>query len=403
MKTDDKKKIRVLLVEDDEDDYILTKQMFSDIGDNYEIDWVRTFDAAMGHIAPDCHDICLLDYRLGEYNGLDVLAKLRERGYTCPMILLTGQNDREIDEMALNAGASDYLVKGQLNASVLERAIRYAIQHKQLENERIQHFSEQEARIQAESANRAKDDFLAVLSHELRTPLNAMLGWARLLRTNRHNDDIFNRAVDAIERSANVQTKFVEDLMDVTRIANGTFSISKEPVDLSGIVVPAIDGVRPAAAAKSITIRSSIDTTLVPVYGDADRLSQVVNNLLSNAIKFTPDGGKISITLERIHGNAVVKISDSGEGISKEFLPQVFDRYRQAGTSATDRKGGLGLGLAIVRHLVEMHRGTVKAESDGVGKGSTFTIILPLHQARIGADEDASSKADDMSIMQGKS
>lgn len=379
MKTGENTQIRVLIVEDDEDDYELTKDLFVDMGvDKYTLDWVRSFDEAVTQGTPECHDICLLDYRLGEFTGLEVLSKLRENGYTCPMILLTGQGDREIDELALLAGASDYLVKGQLNAGLLERSIRYSIQQKQLENERIEHIREQEARVQAESANRAKDDFLAILSHELRTPLNAMLGWARLLRTNRHNDDIFERAVDAIERSAMVQTKFVDDLLDVTRIVNGTLSLSKSSVDLSSILITAIDSVRPTAVSNTLTVRSSIDTSLVPVYGDADRLTQVMTNLLSNAIKFTPSGGMISVTLERIEGNAIVTIADTGTGIPAEFLPQVFDRYKQAGNSKTDRKGGLGLGLAIVRNLVEMHDGTIKAESEGEGKGATFTVSIPM-------------------------
>lgn len=379
MKIGEIAKIRVLIVEDDEDDYELTKDLFVDMGvDKYTLDWVRSFDEAVKQGTPECHDICLLDYRLGEFTGLEVLSKLRENGYTCPMILLTGQGDREIDELALLAGASDYLVKGQLNAGLLERSIRYSIQQKQLENERIEHIREQDARVQAESANRAKDDFLAILSHELRTPLNAMLGWARLLRTNRHNDDIFERAVDAIERSAMVQTKFVDDLVDVTRIVNGTLSLSKSSVDLSSILITAIDSVRPTAVSNTLTVRSSIDTSLVPVYGDADRLTQVMTNLLSNAIKFTPSGGMISVTLERIEGNAIVTIADTGTGIPAEFLPKVFDRYKQAGNSKTDRKGGLGLGLAIVRNLVEMHDGTIKAESEGEGKGATFTVSIPM-------------------------
>ncbi len=379
MKASEIEKIRVLIVEDDEDDFELTKELFADIGgDRFQLDWVRSFDEAVKQGTPGCHDICLLDYRLGEYNGLEVLAKLRENGYTCPMILLTGQGDREIDEMAMYAGASDYLVKGQLNSGMLERSIRYSIQQKQLEDEKIRHIREQEARIQAESANRAKDDFLAMLSHELRTPLNAMLGWARLLRSNRNNDDIFERAVDAIERSALVQTKFVDDLLDVTRIVNGTLSLSKSTIDLSNIVIAAIDNIRPIAASKTLMIRSSIDTSLVPVYGDADRLSQVMNNLLSNAVKFTPPDGMISVTLERSDGNAIVTVADTGAGIPNEFLPHVFDRYKQASNSTTDRKGGLGLGLAIVRHLVEMHNGTVKADSEGEGKGATFTLSIPM-------------------------
>ena len=251
------KPIKVLFVEDDEDDYLIARDLFEEIpGGSYELEWVRSFDDALALETPDCYDICLLDYRLGEHDGIELMTELRSRGFNCPMILLTGQGDMEIDRMATTAGASDFLVKGQISSAALERSVRYAIQQRLLENERVNHIREQEARVQAEAANRAKDDFLAVLSHELRTPLNAMLGWARLLRTNKDNDDIFVRAVDAIERSALMQTKFVDDLLDVTRIVNGQLSLARADVDLGPLVDVAIDGIRPTADGKSIELKA---------------------------------------------------------------------------------------------------------------------------------------------------
>jgi signal transduction histidine kinase len=373
------KLVKVLLVEDDEDDFLLAKDLFEEIaGGEYELEWVRSFDDALTLETPDCYDICLLDYRLGEHDGIELMSELRSRGFNCPMILLTGQGDLEVDRMATIAGASDYLVKGQISPAALERSVRYAIQQRLLENERINHIREQEARVQAEAANRAKDDFLAVLSHELRTPLNAMLGWARLLRTNKDNDDIFVRAVDAIERSALMQTKFVDDLLDVTRIVNGQLSLARADVDLGPLVEGSVDAIKPTADAKSIEIKSDIDQGIGIVSGDPERIQQIVNNLLSNAIKFTPEGGSVSVSLVKENGNARLVVTDTGVGISKEFLPQVFDRYKQAHNATTNRKGGLGLGLAIVRHLVEKHAGTVDVDSDGEGKGATFTVHLPL-------------------------
>ena len=342
------KPIKVLLVEDDEDDFLLAKDLFEEIaGDGYELEWVRSFDDALTLETPDCYDICLLDYRLGEHDGIELMSELRSRGFNCPMILLTGQGDVEVDRMATVAGASDYLVKGQISPAALERSVRYAIQQRLLENERINHIREQEARAQAEAANRAKDDFLAVLSHELRTPLNAMLGWARLLRTNKDNDDIFVRAVDAIERSALMQTKFVDDLLDVTRIVNGQLSLARADVDLGPLVEGSVDAIKPTADAKSIEITSDIDKGIGIVSGDPERIQQIVNNLLSNAIKFTPEGGSVSVSLVKDNGNARLVVKDTGVGISKEFLPQVFDRYKQAHNATTNRKGGLVLGLAI--------------------------------------------------------
>ncbi len=380
------KPIKVLLVEDDEDDFLLAKDLFEEIaGDGYELEWVRSFDDALSLENTDCYDICLLDYRLGEHDGIELMSELRARGFNCPMILLTGQGDVEVDRMATVAGASDYLVKGQISPAALERSVRYAIQQRLLENERVNHIREQEARAQAEAANRAKDDFLAVLSHELRTPLNAMLGWARLLRTNKDNDDIFVRAVDAIERSALMQTKFVDDLLDVTRIVNGQLSLARADVDLGPLVEGSVDAIKPTADAKSIEIRSDIEKEIGIVSGDPERIQQIVNNLLSNAVKFTPESGTVTVSLKPEDGKARLTVIDTGVGISKEFLPQVFDRYKQAHNSTTNRKGGLGLGLAIVRHLVEMHEGTVSVESDGEGTGATFIVHLPLARAGSGA------------------
>ncbi|HMQ03608.1 MAG TPA: hybrid sensor histidine kinase/response regulator [Pyrinomonadaceae bacterium] len=375
-----KGKTRVLLVEDDEDDFVITRDLFAEIArDKYVLEWVRDFSSAIDTARCKDYDVCLIDYRLGEKTGLELMHELRSAGYTCPMIILTGQGDREIDEMALGAGAADYLIKGRLDSNDLERSLRYAIQHSRMEKERIAHLAEQEARKLAEEANRAKDEFLAVLSHELRTPLNIMLGWARLLRSIRNNDEVFEKAVDAIERSAVMQTKFVDDLLDVTRIVNGTLKLSKAPLGFSEVVRPPIEAIRPVAEERSLTIRSLIQDHPAKVMVDPIRIQQVVANLLANALKFTPAGGTISVELTVDDNFGHLTIKDTGEGISSEFLPHVFDRYKQAHTSTTNRKGGLGLGLAIVKSIVEMHGGTVRAESEGLGQGAAFSISLPIY------------------------
>src|SRR5690606_32159079 len=186
------------------------------------------------------------------------------------------------------------------------------------------------------------------------------------------------RAVDAIERSALMQTKFVDDLLDVTRIVNGQLSLARADVDLGPLVEGAVDAIKPTADAKSVELISDIDKEIGIVSGDPERIQQIVNNLLSNAIKFTPEGGTVSVSLVKEDTNARFQVTDTGVGITKEFLPQVFDRYKQAHNATTNRKGGLGLGLAIVRYLVEKHEGTVEVNSDGEGKGSTFTVHIPL-------------------------
>jgi DNA-binding NtrC family response regulator len=222
----DNQKINVLVVEDDEDDYVLTSSLLSEIftGD-FVPEWVRTFDEALEGIQKDNFDVCLLDYRLGAHDGLELLQQARQQGCDAPVILLTGQGDFEVDMKAMRAGASDYLVKGQVSAADLERSIRYAIQQKQISEERIQRIREQEARSLAEAANKAKDDFLAMVSHELRAPLTAMLGWVTILRNNPDDENIRERAISAIERSARSQNKLVHELLDISRAASGNLWI----------------------------------------------------------------------------------------------------------------------------------------------------------------------------------
>jgi signal transduction histidine kinase len=376
--------INVLLVEDDDDDYVLVQDLFREIGnERYKLRRVATYEEAVELNSPSEYDVCLLDYRLGAHDGLELMQDLRKLGFQCPMILLTGQTDDEIDRRAMKAGASDYLTKGGIYAQNLERSIRYSIQQKQLAEERIRAVREQAAREEAEAANQAKDDFLAVLSHELRTPLNAMLGWVRLLKTNPDSEEIFDKAVEAIERSAVTQTKFVEDLLDINRIVNGTIRLTMRSFSLNQLTKLAVEAIRPTAEANSLTLGLQTAAEEFVIVGDSERVQQIVNNLLSNALKFTPEGGSITVQLERDGDNALIRVTDSGQGINKEFLPRVFERYKQANNSTTNRKGGLGLGLAIVKHLVELHGGTISVQSEGEGKGSSFTVQFPIAQSAV--------------------
>ncbi len=237
---------------------------------------------------------------------------------------------------------------------------------------------EQAARAEAEAANRAKDEFLATLSHELRAPLNAMLGWARMLRGGKLDEATAARALETIERNAKLQSQLIEDLLDVSRIISGKARLTVRPVDLSQVIDVAVDAVHPAALAKSIRLESVLDRSAGPVLGDADRLQQVVWNLLSNAVKFTPSGGRVDVRLEGDESEVRIRVHDTGRGIVPDFLPYVFDRFRQGSVLTTRTHGGLGLGLAIVRHLIELHGGTVQAESPGPGAGATFTVRLPF-------------------------
>jgi PAS domain S-box-containing protein len=238
--------------------------------------------------------------------------------------------------------------------------------------------SERAARSEAERASYMKDEFLATLSHELRTPLNAVLGWATALRAGHFPTEELEQGLETIERNARVQAQIIEDLLDMSRIISGKVRLDVQRVDLPAVVAAAIDTVRASASAKGVRLQTIIDPLNAPVTGDPNRLQQVFWNLLSNAIKFTPKGGRVQALLERVDSHVEVSIIDTGEGISPEFLPYVFDRFKQADASTTRRHGGLGLGLAIVKQLVELHGGSVRVKSSGTGKGASFIVSLPM-------------------------
>jgi signal transduction histidine kinase/ActR/RegA family two-component response regulator len=238
--------------------------------------------------------------------------------------------------------------------------------------------SEQQARRQAEIASRSKDEFLGLLSHELRTPLNAIMGWTRMLSSGQLDEKSFARAIETIDRNAKLQARLIEDMLDVSRIISGKLRLDAQPVDLTTVINSAVDTSRPAADAKNIRLYVVLDFGAGMVLGDPVRLQQVIWNLLSNAIKFTPKGGSVHVQLERINSQVEISVSDTGTGIDEEFLPFVFDRFRQGDSTSSKKHGGLGLGLSIVRHLVELHGGTVEAQNRQDRSGATFSVKLPV-------------------------
>jgi signal transduction histidine kinase len=240
---------------------------------------------------------------------------------------------------------------------------------------------EQAARAEAEHANRLKDEFLATVSHELRTPLTTIIAWAQRLRKGAHGEATLARGLEVIERNAKAQAQLVEDILDVSQVITGKLRLTIAPVDAITVISAAVDAVQWAADAKGIQLAMTLDPAARRLAGDATRLQQVLWNLLSNAVKFTPPGGRVEVRLERAGADVAISVSDTGEGIAAEALPFIFDHFRQADSTSTRRHGGLGLGLAIVRHLVELHGGTVRAESAGDGQGATFTVCLPATQA----------------------
>jgi signal transduction histidine kinase len=418
---------RILLVDDSPEDREVYKRLLQKDPENrYEF-----LEADLGEeglrlareAAPDC---LLLDYRLPDVDGLEFLSRLRNRGQVplVPVIVLTGQGSESVAVEAMKGGAQDYLLKGTISRQSLQRAVLNAIEKVALQraveertaelgraNEALQGmYGELEvlvrqrtaelsrAKQQAEEANRMKDEFLATLSHELRTPLNAMLGWAQVLRMGKLDEAASARALATIERNARAQAQLIADLLDVSRIITGKLRLDFQPVELPRIIEAVLDSVRPAADAKEIRLGVALDPLASPVLGDADRLQQVIWNLLSNAIKFTPREGAVEIRLRQTGASVEVGVSDDGAGIRPDFLPYVFDRFRQAESTITRSHGGLGLGLSIVRHLVELHGGTVEVRSDGEGKGAAFTVLLPVRTAATveGVPPEALSAAAEM-------
>lgn len=275
------------------------------------------------------------------------------------------------DEARLLAVAQLQQRAASLEAEVKERQLAE-------ERLRLALVGEQMARAEAETANRMKDEFLATVSHELRTPLNAIMGWSHLLRSGSLDEATVSRAVETIDRNAKAQAQLIEDILDVSRMITGKMRLNKELVDVASIINASIDSVQLAVDSKDIGLEVTLDPSARHTLGDSSRLQQVVWNLLSNAIKFTPSGGRIEVKLERAGRNLRIRVSDSGQGIHPDFLPFIFERFRQADGTTTRQHGGLGLGLAIVRHLLELHGGTIEADSAGEGKGASFIVELPL-------------------------
>jgi signal transduction histidine kinase len=282
----------------------------------------------------------------------------------CLAVPLTGRD-------GLNLGLMEVAAKSEGPFSDDDQAI--LVQLAQMTSVAIENVLFAEAR----EANRIKDEFLATLSHELRTPLTAILGWAQLLRTESLPPEEVTNGLEIIERNVLVQTKLIEDLLDVSRIITGKLRLKMQPVDLVAVIGAAVDVVRPSAEARRVSIETALESTVTRIHGDPDRLQQVLWNLLTNAIKFTPEGGRVSIRLEGRPGRVQVQVTDTGDGIPAEFLPYVFDRFRQADSTSTRAHSGLGIGLAIVRHVVELHGGMVQAQSGGRGKGAAFVFDLP--------------------------
>jgi len=384
--------LRVLIVDDDPALLIALPDTLELKMPSLAVDTSDSATAALARIAETDYDAIVSDIKMPGMDGLALLGEIRTLRPTTPTLLITGHGDHDLTIQALRGGAYDFIQK-PIDRDYFVAALSRAIQLRQMDRRIAEqqtslerHALELERTVEERThelreANRIKDEFLATLSHELRTPLNSMFGWIHLLREGVLDQETSARAIHTIERNTRALADIISDLLEVSRIITGKLTLDVHPVELDRVIDAALEAVRPAIDAKDIDLRLLIDSPVGAVLGDPSRLQQVVWNLLSNAIKFTPACGYVEVKLEEAGADARITVSDNGIGISEAFLPCVFDRFRQADSTFTRKHGGLGLGLAIVRHLVELHGGNVYVDSPGEGKGATFAVTFPLLQS----------------------
>jgi len=396
--------IRVLLIDDDRDDFLITKSIFDSLpADHYTLDWVGGYDAGLKAISEGTHDLYLLDYRLEARTGIDLLIEAKAYNPSAAVILLTGQGQYEIDRKATQAGAADYLEKDRLDAVLLERSIRHALLQKDFETglkekvrERTEELEQLNAvlrreiavRKQAENALREadqrKDEFLATLAHELRNPLAPIRNSLLLMQLKAHEPETVARSRDTMNRQVIQMVRLIDDLLDVSRISQGKLRLMPEKMRLSELIETALEISGPQIAEAKLELIQKHESTNIELVVDKVRMAQVLSNLLNNAAKYSELGGTIRLESKRIGGELAISIIDSGMGIAPESLPRIFELFTQVDRSVGRIQGGLGIGLAIVAHIVQLHGGRVTAHSEGLGRGATFTVILPLEAGQQG-------------------
>src|ERR1043165_4152403 len=399
---------RLLVVDDEESLRITTAAIFEKEG--YIVDVASSGDEAIDLMSKTDYDLVLTDLHMEGGYGLSVLNRIRQQSPLTISVVLTGFASVESAIAALQEGAYDYLIK-PCDIETMKHTIRRGVEHRRLMlaeqkarsdlqqlnldlERRIEERTAELRRVNVElaDANRAKDVFLATLSHELRTPLTPVVGWIKLLRSGALDEKSVAQALDAIERNAWLQSRLIDDLLDTSRIATGKLHFDPKPTDLNTTVKAAVDTVRTSAAGRHLELSVSLHPATLIVMGEPVRLQQIAWNMLSNAIKFTDPGGKVTVTTGLNGTEAYLTVIDTGIGIEPEFLPHVFDRFRQADGSTSRRHGGLGLGLAIADALAKMHGGWLAAQSEGVGRGATFTLTIELALAERVATESVDQK-----------
>ncbi|WP_254509237.1 ATP-binding response regulator [Anatilimnocola floriformis] len=379
---------RILVVDDNPATRYSTTRVLKSAG--FHLQEAGTGTEALAIVAQGV-DLVVLDINLPDIDGFEVCRQIRasERMSRLPVVHLSATFVKDVDKAhGLDVGANGYLTH-PVEPPVLIATVSAFLRAWRAEQEReALLISERAAREEAESANRFKDEFLATLSHELRTPLQAIIGWTQLLKTGSLDPQDLAEGIRVIERNAQLQTQLISDLLDVARITSGKLRLDVQPVDPATIIESALIAVLPAAQARGMRIQKMLDTSTGTINGDPARLQQVVWNLVNNAVKFTQKGGKVEVTLRRINSHVEIVVADNGPGIAPELLPSIFDRFRQGDSTITRSHGGLGLGLAIAKQLVELHGGQISAHSDGLGMGAKFSVVLPLAVTKSSAVEN---------------
>ena len=376
--------LRVLLVDDDEDDFVLTRELLADIpGGQFVIDHAPTFEAGLAGVCAGGHDVYLLDYLLGARTGIDLLTEAHAKGCRAPVILLTGKGQREIALEAMRLGAADYLEKAGLTPGLLERSILYTLQQHRYEAElerKVRERTEELARANEalKLADRRKDEFLSMLAHELRNPLAPIRNALEIMRLAAQDVDSVTRQREMLERQVGVMVRLIDDLLDVSRITTDKLRVQPAPTTIRDVIESAVEVSRPMLDRAGIELAVELPADLVPLQADRVRLGQVFTNLLNNAAKFTEAGGRVTLAAAREGNEVVVRVRDTGVGIAPESLGRVFDLFAQVDRGTDRSAGGLGIGLALVKRVVELHSGRVTAHSDGPGTGSEFTVRLPI-------------------------
>ena len=382
---------RILLVEDDEDDYVILRDLLADAGaDRSALHWIATYAEGLAAVLAGDYDVAIVDNRLGPHTGIELVREARRGGCHLPLVLLTGQGDRQTDLEAMEAGASDYLVKGRFDAATLERTLRYAIEAQRLADALRRSRDELEQRVAErtaalERANRAlieadqrKDEFLAILGHELRNPLAPMRMALHVLDHDSAPASALARAREILDQQVTQMTRLVDDLMDVSRVALGKISLERKPVALRDLVHEAIDGARPALEDRRHRFDVVVPEAAIVLDVDPTRIRQVLLNLLINAAKYTEPEGTVRLEVRAEDSREVVfRIEDSGRGLTPEERTRIFVPFVQGEHTLDLAGGGIGIGLTLARRLVEMHEGSIHAESAGRGKGSVFEVRLP--------------------------